>query len=162
MKIKALVLALVLCMSAETKLHAFGFGAQFNFSAGEIFAPGVALLVSPSDKVHLAFNWFLDFDEVSIIGVTFDLVPLALPIKTFKNGAFNFTLGVGLFANIVFADDTGFNMGLRIPVGFNLMLVRAFEIFAHIAPSFGVNFLPSLEFYNPFFPIAVGARFWIH
>ena len=161
MKIKALVVVLVLCMAAGTKVHAFGIGAQVNFSAGDIFAPGASLLISPSDITHLAFNWYLDFDKTNIIGLTLDVSPLTLPISKFIAGSFNFTLGVGLFANIVFAEDTLFNGGLRIPLGVNLLLgQRVLEVFAQAAPSFGLHFLPKIELSNPFFPIALGARLW--
>ena len=162
MKIKIFVAAIILSMAVGARAHAFGFGAQFNFSAGDIFAPGAALLISPGDMTHLAINWYLDLDKVNIIGLTLDVVPLNLPLSTFKLGSFNFTLGVGLFANIVFADDRAFNGGLRIPVGFNLLLgKRVLEIFTHVAPSFGLHFIPSLGLSKPFFPIAIGARLWI-
>jgi len=160
MKIKALAAVLVLCAVTTARVHAFGLGAQFNFSAGEIFAPGAALVISPSNITHVAVNWYLDFDNVNIIGLTLDVCPLALPLKTFSNGAFNFTLGVGLFANIEFTSDPGFNGGLRVPVGFNLVLGRAFEIYTHVAPSFGVHFLPSMGLSDPFFPIAIGVQLW--
>ena len=162
MKIKAIIAALVLCIAVETKVYSFGVGAQFNFSAGGIFAPGAALLISPSDKTHIAINWYLDFKEVNIIGLTFDVCPLVLPISTFKVGTFNFTLGVGLFANVILAKEPDFNGGLRIPVGFNVTLGRVLEIFTHVAPSFGLRFIPKLGFSKPFFPIALGARLWFH
>jgi hypothetical protein len=163
MKIKTLAAVVVLNMAVVTSAHSFGFGAQFNFSAGEIFAPGAALLISPSRATHLALNWYLDFDNVNIIGLTLDVCPLTLPIVKFAPGSFNFTLGVGLYGNLLFTSgDAGFNGGLRIPVGFNLLLVRnVFEVFTHVAPSFGVDFLPSLGLGRPFFPIALGARVWI-
>ena len=161
MKIKALVAALALFMAAGAKVHAFGIGAQANFSAGDIFAPGASLLLSPSDMVHLAFNWYLDFEKTNIAGLTLDVSPLTLPISKFNAGSFNFTLGVGLFANVVFAKDPLFNGGLRIPVGVNLLLgPRVFELFTQVAPSFGLHFLPSVGLSNPFFPIAIGARLW--
>ena len=149
-------------MSAITSAHSFGLGAQFNFSAGKIFAPGAALVISPSDITHLAVNWYIDSGKDNIIGLTLDFCPLTLPIRTFKEGSFNFTLGIGLFANMLFADDDpDFNGGLRIPVGLNFMLGKnAFEIFTHIAPSFRVRVQPSLELTDPFFPFALGARFW--
>ena len=161
MKIKALVMVLVIGAAAGPGVHAFGVGAQFNFSAGDLFAPGAAIVVSPNDMFHLAFNWYIDFDNVNTIGLTLDGVPLVLPISTFRAGSFNFTLGIGLFSNIRFSDNRGINGGLRVPIGFNLLLGgRVLEIYTHVAPSFGVKFLPSLGFTSPFFPIAVGARLW--
>jgi hypothetical protein len=160
-KIKALAAAVILSVAAVTSAHSLGLGGQANFSAGELFAPGAALLISPSDITHLALNWYLDFDRTNIIGLTLDVCPLTLPFVRFITGSFNFTLGIGFYTNIVFTGDIGFNGGLRIPVGVNLLLGRnVFEIFTHIAPSFGVHFIPSLGFAHPFFPVAVGARLW--
>ena len=162
MKIKILAVAVILSMAIGAKAHAsFGLGAQFNFSAGSLLAPGASLLISPGDMTHLAFNWYLGSGKVNTFGLTFDICPLTLPFSTFSAGSFNFTLGVGLYANMVFADDRDFNGGLRIPVGVNLLLgKRVLEIFANIAPSFGLYFLPSLGLSKPFFPIALGARIW--
>jgi hypothetical protein len=73
----------------------------------------------------------------------------------------NLTLGGGIYANAVFADDFGISGGLRVPIGANIMLAKkVFEVFFHVAPSFGVNFLPSLDLSDPFFPLALGVRFW--
>jgi len=163
MKKKILIVCIILCMAAVAQIHAFGIGAQFNFSAGEIFAPGFALVLSPSDITHLAANWYIASHDVSIIGLTLDICPLNLPIISSNIISFKFTLGGGIFANFIFADDFGVTSGLRIPVGFSLFLMKnVFEIFTHVAPSFGVYFLPSLHFSRPFYPIALGARFWFH
>lgn len=160
MKLKVFAVMVLLSAAAIPRAHGFGLGVQFNFSAGSIFAPGAALLISPSDTTHLAINWYLE-QSVSIIGLTLDAVLLALPIVSNDALSFNFTLGVGFFSNLTFADKFGCNAGLRVPVGFNLMLGRnIFEIFTHVAPSIGVNFLPSLGFSMPFYPIALGARIW--
>jgi len=161
-KIKTLAATIILCTAIVTRAHSFGVGAQFNFSTGEIFAPGAALVISPSDMTHLAVNWYLDFDNVNIIGLTLDMCPVMLQIADFNAGSFNFTLGAGLFATMVFADDRGFNGGLRIPVGLNILMARkVFEIYGHVAPSFGVHFLPSLKLSSqPFFPTAIGIRLW--
>jgi len=160
MKIKVLTVMALLSTAVISRAHGFGLGVQFNFSAGSIFAPGAALLISPSDSTHLALNWYLE-KNISIIGFTLDAVPLTLPITSGSVGTFNFTLGVGLFTNLVFTEKFGFNAGLRVPVGFNFMFGKnIFEIFTHVAPSFGVNFLPSLGLSKPFFPIALGARIW--
>ena len=161
MKIKALAVAIILCTAVLTKAHSFGLGAQFNVNAGRVFAPGAALVISPSDIVHLALNWYFGSDETNTVGLTLDACPLTLPLASFRTGTFNFTLGVGLFANLILADDPGFDGGLRFPVGFNILLGRrTFEIYTHVAPSFGLHLLPNMGLSDPFFPIAVGARLW--
>ena len=161
MKFKALLAVIVLSMAAATNAHSFGLGAQANFSAGDIFAPGAALLISPSDMTNIAVNWYIEKDNTDIIGLTLDLVPLTLPIVTFGAGSFNFNLGAGLYANVTVVKDWDFKGGIRVPVGFNLLLGKnIFELFVHVAPSFGVRFLPSFGLRDPFFPIALGARLW--
>jgi len=161
MKTKTFLAVLILSAAAVTRVHAFGIGAQFNFSAGSVFAPGAALAISPSDMTHLAVNWYLGSDKVNIIGLTLDVRPLDLPIVDFGAGSFNFTLGVGIFGNVVFTEDPGINAGLRVPIGFSLFLVQnVFEIYTHVAPSWGVDFLPSLSLSKPFFPMALGLKIW--
>jgi len=161
MKKKVFTFMILLCAAAISRAHGFGIGAQLNFSAGSIFAPGASLLISPSDKTHLAINWYLGSDKNNIIGLTLDAVPLTLPIIRGNAATFNFTLGVGLYLNVLFRDNFGINSGLRIPVGFNLLLGKdVFEIFFHVAPSFGIDLLPSLGLSKPFFPSALGARIW--
>ena len=162
MKIKAYVLMALLGTAVISGAHGFGIGAQFNYSAGSIFAPGVALLISPSDRTNIAVNWFINKDY-SIIGLAIDAIPLSLPLIKGDAVTFNFNLGIGLFTNALFSDITEFsiNGGLRVPIGVSLLLgSNVFEVFTHVAPSFGVNFLPSLGFGKPFYPIAVGARIW--
>jgi hypothetical protein len=162
MKKKILVICIILCMAAAAQTHAIGFGAQFNFSTGEIFAPGFSVLLSPSDRTHIAANWYITSSE-SIIGLTLDICPLNLSLISTEVISFNFVLGAGIYGNFIIADDYGINAGLRVPIGFSLFLLkRTFEIFTHVAPSFGVYFLPSLHFSWPYYPIALGARFWIH
>jgi len=161
MKIKVFVLTALISTAVVSGAHGFGLGAQLNFSAGSIFAPGAALLISPSDKTNLAINWYLGSTKDSIVGLTVDAVPLALPLIKGDVATFHLTLGVGLFVNAFLGDKFAVNAGLRIPAGFNVMLAKdVFEIFTHIAPSFGVNFMPSLGLGKPFYPIALGARIW--
>ena len=161
MKCKALVLTVILSVAATVNIHSLGLGAQFNYNTGNVFAPGAALLVSPSDITHIAVNWYLGEEHTSSIGLTLDLVPLTLPLANFVAGSFNLTLGVGLFTNVIFTDNPGVNLGLRIPIGMNVLLAKnVIEVFFHVAPSFGVDFVPSLELTDPFFPLAVGARIW--
>jgi len=161
MKIKTLLAVVILSVAALTRVHAFGLGVQANLYTGSLFAPGAALVVSPSDMINIAGNWYLGNDKVNIIGLTLDVCPLNLPIVSFSAGSLNFTLGAGVFANMVFDEDPGFNGGIRVPIGFSLLLgQKAFEIFTHVAPSFGVNFLPSLGLGRPFFPVALGVKIW--
>ena len=167
MKVKALIITALLCLAIMEKSHAFGLGAQLNFSTGGVFAPGASLLLSPNNKTHLALNWYLASEKENIVGLTLDRIFIPTPNSNFNAGIVNFTLGAGAFANVIFNRDSDsdnnidFEGGVRIPVGININLGHdAFEIFTHVAPSFGVSFLPELSFSKPFFPIALGIRIW--
>jgi hypothetical protein len=163
MKIKGLVVALVLFL-AVTRLHGIGLGLQFNFEEGDISASVAALVLSPSDRTHLAVSWHIA-EEVNTFWLTGDYYAIGLPIMGSRQASLYFTLGVGLFSNIEFnkggGNDHGIDGGVRAPVGLNLMLLgNIFEIYFHVAPSFGVQFAPKLDLTNLFFPVALGGRFW--
>ena len=165
MKAKSFAAAFILCLTTATRLHSIGLGLQLNFGAGDIFIPGVALVVSPHDKTNIAVNWRIA-DEVNTFGFTVDYCPLTLPITDFKQASLNFTVGVGLFTNLDYdksgGRDHGIEGGVRAPVGLNLMLFEnVFEIYFHVAPSFGLQFKPKLDLTNLFFPAALGGRFWL-
>ena len=176
MKKKILVFAVILCIFTITQVHSLGIGAQANFytEVGEngMYAPGFSLLLSPSDKFHIAANYYIEREASSIIGFTADWAPVCIPllgsaqtlVGNSGNWSFNFTLGVGGFFNIKIYEsekDVTVTGGVRIPVGVNLLLGKNFEIFTHVAPSFGLNFVPEFDLSNFFFPVAVGARIWL-
>jgi len=165
---KILIIAVILCILAVSQAHSLGLGAQVNFYTGEaMFAPGLSLLVSPSDIFHIAANWYLN-DESNIVGLTFDACPLRFTLLGSEDSlCLKFTIGIGIYTNLMFmkAEEkveklivTG---GLRAPVGLNLFFTRNLEIFTYVAPSFGVDFNPSFGLSSkPFFPVAIGARLW--
>ena len=160
---KIFIVIAILCVAAVVQVHAIGLGAQLNFSVGgDILAPGFSVVICPSERQHIAVNWFLDLkndDSANIVGLTWDLLPLRLKIVE----ALRFNLGVGFYANLVFAEDPKFNItgGIRFPVGLSFLLGNNFEIYTHVAPSLGIDFLPKLTFERPFFPIALGAKVWL-
>jgi hypothetical protein len=161
MKKKILAIAIILCIITAAQVHSFGLGAQINFSVdseGES-SSGFSLVISPSDITHIAFNWYID-GETNIIGLTFDACPLRLRIADFASWTMFFTLGIGFYANLVLAETFDITPGLRIPIGLSFFLGNNFEIYTHVAPSYGVSLLPELSLSNPFFPIALGARLW--
>ena len=181
MKIKTLVIFLVFCVTASVLTAApnppnknkIGFGVLLIYDAEDIhLPPTAALVVSPSLNTHLAMNWFIG-EKTNIFNFTFDYNLLTLPIISSGKMSLGLTLGAGVFFDMEFAKDTGkgkkskkadheFYGGVRIPAGVSLMLgKKTVEIFAYIAPSYRVQFVPALDFSNHFFPAAVGARFWL-
>jgi hypothetical protein len=161
MRIKILIVAALLLLTAVTGAYSFGIGAQFNLNASSVFTPGIALALSPGETTHLAFNWL--FGDDNMIGLTADVCPLNLALSSFEGGGFYFTLGGGLYANLLLSqDNVDFNGGIRFPIGLSLkMAENVFEIYAHGAPSIGLRFYPSLRGDSFFLPSAVGVRFWV-
>ena len=172
MKKKILLLIAVFCIIAVFQAHSFGLGIQGNFYADETFAPGIAIVICPTSITNLAINWHIDFDNNNVLGLTFDAVPLNLKIipspkleleASRDPLSLYFNLGLGFFTNFTFTDnELKFIGGVRIPVGLSFYLGKVFEIYAHVAPSFGVNLIPAIEFVDGYYPIAVGARLWFN
>ena len=165
MKLKIIIAAFGLFALEATNIHSLGFGAQFNIGAGDVFAPGAALVLSPSTNMHLAGNWFVDPINGSTVALTVDRTVFTFPLHTFDIEmieTFNLTVGGGIFAKVTFGDDAAFNGGFRLPVGLNIFLLRnVLELYTHLAPSLGLRFIPNFGLSNPFFPIAIGARVWL-
>ena len=179
MKKKILVFTVILCIFSVAQAHSIGFGIQANFYTefGEeaMFAPGFSLLFSPTDNFHIAANYYIEKEASNIIGFTADWAPVCIRLAGSERTlignsglwSFNFTAGVGGFFNIRFYEFFDFNEkvtvtgGLRIPLGVNLLLGNNFEIFTHVAPSFGLDFVPEFDLSNFFLPVALGARIWI-
>jgi len=167
---KILIIAVILCVLAVSQAHSLGLGAQVNFYTGEeMFAPGISLLVSPSDILHVAANWYIDKGKDNIVGLTFDICPLRFKLLGSEDSLFmNLTIGIGIYTNLMFINDSNNKFdtliitgGLRAPVGVNLFFTKNLEIFTYVAPSFGVDFTPSFDLSpKPFFPVAIGARLW--
>ena len=176
MKKKILVIAVILCIVSVSQIHAFGLGAQVNFYAeNDYFAPGLSVCVSPSRTFNIAANWLIrtSIEQYTILGFTFDAVPLSVPIfrsaptliASPKAWSLNFTLGLGVFTNfwfkeIQFDDNFMSNGGLRVPIGLSFFFGQNFEAFLHVAPSWNIQLVPSVDFQNLCYPIAIGARIW--
>jgi len=145
-------------------------------------APGLSVLVSPSRKFNIAANYLFpgadDLIKLHGLGLTMDFAPSALNFKLAgsaptllanpKAWSLNLTVGVGAFLDFVFEDnlfnfnkDVDFSGGVRVPVGVNFLFAQNFELFVHIAPSWGLVFVPEFGAGFPFFPVALGGRIWL-
>ena len=145
------------------------------------YATGLSVLLSPSRIFHIAGNYLVEPATNSIettnttVSLTLDFAPISYNIARSqmtllsnpKAWSFNFTAGVGPFLNIWFDQFLNFEKevlvsgGIRVPVGVNFLFAQYFEAFAHVAPSWGIDFGERIAFGKPFFPIALGGRFWL-
>lgn len=161
MKKKLIIMIAALMLLAATGAFAFGIGLQFNGNANDLsneLGPAVTFKV---DSIPLiwAVSWYIGDDTA--IGLTGDYWIVNNKITNLGKAPLNWFIGVGFFANFLFADEFEFSGGLRVPVGLNMFLADGFfEPFIQIAPSFGLTFVPSLGTTSPFFPIAAGFRMW--
>ncbi len=160
---KGIALLVFVMMASGASLFAFGIGLQFDGIITKDFDPGLAVTFKfESVPLIFAANWMFTSPR-SEIGLTGDVWFVNPEITSFSAGSLNFFVGAGFFTKVMFGNDEdfGFNAGLRIPVGVNLYLAGRFvEIFAQVAPSFGLKILPTLDFDTPFFPVSAGARLW--
>ncbi|MCL2175750.1 MAG: hypothetical protein FWB73_06875 [Treponema sp.] len=183
MKKKVILVLVLLSIAAITNVHAFGIGAQYNFFPGSTFGKavslthGFSLLVSPIEPLNIAANYFLPPKgqrNYNGLAVTADYSPKFLTFRLFgskptlvgdgKAWWFNINIGIGGYANFWFGPNYPFTVtgGLRLPVGFNVLLGSGlFEIFAHCAPSVGLNFTPAFGTGEWAFPVEIGARVWL-
>ena len=160
MQKKFFVLVAVLMVCMATGAFGFGLGLQFNGNAGRVFEPGVAVTFKAETiPLYFAVNWYIADDTA--IGLTGDYWVINNKLANLGSQTLNWFIGIGFFANTVFADEFEFSGGLRVPIGLNMYLADGFfEPFVQVAPSFGLEFVPSLGTTTPFFPISAGFRIW--
>ena len=160
MKKKLVLMMAALMLLAATGAFAFGVGLQLNGNADDMSNHGLAVTFKV-DSIPLiwSINWYIDDD--STVGLTGDYWVVNKKITNLGSVPLNWFLGVGFFANMFFGDDFVFTGGVRVPVGLNMFLADGFfEPFIQIAPSFGIEVLPSLDTTKPFFPVSAGFRMW--
>lgn len=189
MKKKILLIVGFLCIVAVANVYAIGVGVQGNLNiftsmvhgsddgeGGTTFAPGFSLLFSPNHKFHVAGSWLRDNTaKQHVVGLTFDFVPMNLELFPRKKVLVKvrpdpfsifFNVGLGVYTNTFFGNPDSdvpiqkITGGLRVPLGLSFFIDEKIEIFTHVAPSFGVDFQPEFTFSDPFFPVALGLRFW--
>lgn len=161
MKAKVLGLVAALAVLGTSGAFAFGIGLQLNGNAGEVFQPGPAVTFK-LDSVPLVFaiNWFAG-EEATSVGLTGDYWGINRKLINIGSAPLNWFFGIGFFVNTVFADEFVLTGGMRLPLGLNMFLIDGFmEPFLQVAPSFGLQFVPSLGVDNLFFPISAGFRLW--
>ncbi len=157
-KVVALVLSFIVLGSAGA--FAFGIGLQLNGNVENSGAFGPAITFK-LDSVPLVFALSYSIGDDTIIGLTGDYWAINKKLVNVGRTPLNWFFGVGFFATAVFADEFQFNGGVRVPVGLNMFVVDGFiEPFIMVAPSFGLQMVPSIATTDVTFPIAAGFRLW--
>jgi hypothetical protein len=161
MKKKIVILVAAIMLLSTAGLSAFGLGLQGDWNAGTN-GTGVSLTFK-TDSIPLVFaaNWNIG-EKMQTVGLTGDYWLFNKPITKFADGSLNWFVGVGFFARATFFDSKAdFGAGVRIPVGLNAFIAEnVIEPYIQFAPSFGVNFVPSLGAGTPFWPLSAGIRIW--
>ncbi len=161
MKTKVLGLVAALAVLGTSSVFAFGIGLQVNGNAGEVFAPGAAITFKV-DSIPLVFavNWNAG-EDTTTVGLTADYWGINKRLVSIGRTPLNWFFGVGFFVNTIFADEFALTGGIRFPLGLNMFVLDGFlEPFVQIAPSMGLQFIPSLGIDRLFFPISAGFRLW--
>ncbi|MDR2468463.1 MAG: hypothetical protein LBD22_05835 [Spirochaetaceae bacterium] len=138
---KIVVLAVLLCSAGAAKSYSLGLGLQYGglFYYGS-YTSNVSFLVSTSKDIHFAFN-YLYTNYGGGIGLTGDYWVFDPVLTRVGQGALKLFAGVGFFFDTNF-DFNNLHLGGRIPVGLDLKFPK-FDIFLQMAPTWGLQFLPS-------------------
>ena len=193
MKKRVFLVFVILSIAAVANVHAFGLGAQYNFNPSACFGEdtsithGFSVLLSPVEQLHIAASYYIPqpgFRTWNGISATFDYSPKFLSFRLFPSARgklidtatwwCSFSVGIGAYFNMWLEkpeDKIGisrFSGGLRLPIGFNFLLVSGrFDVFAHCAPSVGLSFYDrekraaDVKMGEWSFPVEVGGRVWL-
>ncbi len=129
------------------------FGAN-GFQGGDI---GLALHV-PSMPIYWGIKININ-DTVFGLGVTGDKYIYDQGLVS--EGSFNLDwfLGIGGYANIVFADQAYAALGVRVPIGLSWHIGQPIELWVDLAPSLGLAINP-VHFPDWGIVGEIGLRFW--
>ncbi len=148
----ALILAVFAVGSGFAVNTGWAIGAGFYWTWTDYMAPTGAALLLKFPKVPVMFGFSAYLLEPVIIGITADW----WLFNTHLVGPVDLYIGPGFFIVINTAPGGWFDGGLRIPIGFQIFIVKAFEIF--LEPAIAVHFYPNFPTFG--FMGSVGLRFW--
>ncbi|MDR0540419.1 MAG: hypothetical protein LBG74_07980 [Spirochaetaceae bacterium] len=167
-KIAALVPVLFVFTVMNTYAE-FGIGIQGNAGYAGNFAGGPSLLLSPSDRLHFAIDWYIPLNNNDILfNLTMDIWVLDLSLVQIGEGSLKLFVGPGFYGRAGYIESgdeyrDGFNLaaGIRIPVGIHYR-IQGLDPFICLAPAWDIKFLPKPHFADFFgFSGAIGIRFWL-
>ena len=98
------------------------------------------------------FGLSASFDDPMVIGITADW----WLFQTHLVGPVRLYIGPGLFLRISTAEGSDPYFGIRVPFGFQIFIVKAFEIF--LEPALAVQIFPDFPTFG--LQACVGLRFW--
>jgi len=151
--IVTLVLLLGLSATGFAQSKGWALGGAFAFDwAGSNAYPTRAALVVKFPGLPIMFGFSANFEDPVVVGVTADW----WLFTTHLVGPVNLYLGPGLFLRFATEGGTDPVFGIRIPIGFQIYIVKAFEIF--LEPAVAIELLPTLPDFS--LQAALGFRFW--
>ena len=154
---KVVIIIIVLTVLSFGNLFAFGIGGSFTLNVMESGTQGAALSVKLDQLEPILGMSFSSGEDSFSLGLTADWWMYRSPLI----GIINIYAGPGFFMNVANAnDDTLVDLGLRIPVGFQVFPLDPLELFLEFAPSVGVQFSNPVTFPNWSVQGAFGFRFW--
>lgn len=154
---KIVIIIMVLTTLSFGNLFAFGIGGSFTLNVLESGTRGAALSVKLDQLEPIVGVSFSSGENSFSLGLTADWWMYRAPLIGFVN----IYAGPGTYVNVANAnDETLVDLGLRIPVGFQVFPLDPLELFIEFAPSVGVQFSNPVTFPNWSVQGAFGFRFW--
>ncbi len=154
---KVVIIVMVLTVLSTGNLFAFGIGGAFTLDVLESGTGGAALSIK-LDQLDPILGISLSKGENNFnFGLTADWWMYRAPLV----GIIKLYIGPGGYINVANANDnTLIDLGLRIPVGFQIFLIDPLELFIEFAPRVGVQLSDPITFPSWGVQGAFGFRFW--
>jgi len=151
----AVLLSMIIAGNSFAQGRGWAVGGAFSFDwmqGSETSVSGASLLLK-FPQLPIMFGFSARFsDPDSAFGMTADWwlfqTNLIGPVKLY--------IGPGVYAFFISGVADSFNIGMRIPFGFQIFIVPAFEIF--LEPAIKIEFLPNLPDFG--LTAQLGFRFW--
>jgi hypothetical protein len=131
----------------------WAIGGEFAIDWGQTaYATGAALCVK-FPRIPIMFGFSANLATPLVIGVTADW----WLYQSHLVGPVNIYIGPGAFLTFnTSGGDNSLHLGLRIPFGFQIFIIKAFEIF--LEPALAMELVPKLPDFR--LQAALGFRFW--
>ena len=152
---KIVIIAIILSLftiGGAFASNGWAVGGAFAFDFGIGSSLGGPALCLSVPNVPVMFGIRGNFQGDGFLGVTADW----WLFKTNLVGPVKLYLGPGIYAAFAGGDPGNFYLGMRVPIGFQIYIVNAFEIF--LEPAVEIEFLPQLPTFG--LGASVGFRFW--
>ncbi|MCP4724188.1 MAG: hypothetical protein GY863_04090 [bacterium] len=155
---KTILISIFILVAASFSLSAMAIGASYSLNVTESAAGDGALtfkLTELPPVFGLSFGGNSDYFR---LGATADIWMYHKPLVSIVS----IYIGPGAYINLGIGDTSTIALGARVPVGFQIFPLEPLELFLELAPRFGIQLTPDIDFPQLGLQGALGFRFWFN